>query len=280
MKEKNVNKCALTGLRCAAARSRALETHWALSFIIISVIPFRFRWSIIIDVIFFVSFSFEVKSYAYIYLQNTESLSMFFCSFLVPRSASSFELTKYFESDEKKNAQTLRIYFLQIFWSNRQRNFIENSDSIVCRSMNVCSLMLFSFCSNKICAFNILSSVDHLNSIFPLIRIYFYRMQSNRFVMSEAATNSPSEYANEFNWNSRMNRVRLSLKSTVRFSWRNPPFDHIQGDQSGSPRIPAPAKLFRLIKNFASKEWIERDRARMVARSNRQLDFNPASDVL
>lgn len=144
----------------------------------------------------------------------------------------------------EKNAHTLRIWFLQIFWSNRQINFIENSDSIVCRSMNVYSLMLFSFCSNKICAFNILSSVDHLNSVFPLIRIYLYRMQSNRFVMSEAATNSPREYANEFNWNSRMNRVRLSLKSTDRFSWRNPPFDHIQGDQSGSPGIPAPPSCF------------------------------------
>lgn len=32
-------------------------------------------------------------------------------------------------------------------------------------------------------------------------------------------------------------------------SWQNSPFDHIQGDQSGSSWIPAPFKLFRLIKN-------------------------------
>lgn len=102
------------------------------------------------------------------------------------------------------------------------------------------SLMFDSFCSKEKCSFNILSTVDHLNSIFPFIRIECNRMYSlsikrrrirpMNIQMSEAYTESTSV-----------------IEIDSRFSWRNSPFDHIQGDQSGS-RIPAPAKLFLLIK--------------------------------
>lgn len=191
-------------------------------------------------------------------------------------------------------------------------NFNGNCDSIECaclpqRYENVFVLLIY-----KICPFNIyiLSTVDHLNSIFPLIS---YCRHSNRCIGSlrvysrRNAVETESAQRRIFKWTRKMRRrisaeFCLSLKSTV--GWPQLAKFTIRSHSRWSKRIKntgSQAMLFRLIKFLYVYVW-ERDgcdsfrrtrtdnkrterseeweKQKIWSRLNQQRDFKTTSDGL
>lgn len=176
------------------SRSRLLGTHSILSFIIISFIPFRFRWSIFIDVIFFMSFSFKAKSYTQIHRTVVDVRRRRRCpgQHLPPNERSIL-------SDNEMNAHTHahNLFSTNLVEQTNKFRWKFRIRSCAGQRNQMCLLTWFSFCSNKICPFDILSSVDHLNSIFPLVRTDCNRICSPT---SKRKPNPPNEYSNESKW--------------------------------------------------------------------------------
>lgn len=201
------------------SRSRLLGTHSILSFIIISFIPFRFRWSIFIDVIFFMSFSFKAKSYTQIHRTVVDVRRRRRCpgQHLPPNERSIL-------SDNEMNAHTHahNLFSTNLVEQTNKFRWKFRIRSCAGQRNQMCLLTWFSFCSNKICPFDILSSVDWIQFSHWFVST---AIESVLRLRSENRTRPMNIQINR-NEQSSINRIRLSLKSTVgsqlaKFSFRS-----------------------------------------------------------